>query len=527
MAVSRRTFFKIVAGAAGALALGSQWPSIRDLVPEDNRPANTVATRWEDFPLVAASSDDNRMWESRIYKAPHEFNALGFLVAGPWQSLTVRVSADGREWSEWMPVEGCYCDGKPQSADGRQAAGLVSTQLSRYAQYRLTPAPGQPAPPVRIDLINSSKGSSAPVSAKAFDEPISRIQSPQPQPIISRANWGANESWRYDKEGQEIWPREYRTIQKAVVHHTATSNSDPDPAATVRAIYYYHAVSLEWGDVGYTYLIDRYGNIYEGRAGGHGVVAGHAYSPQRGSFNPSSVGIGCIGTYSTTTPTIEMKRALARLIAWRCRYIAPHGKTYFVWDYLPNIMGHRDAMPGETTCPGDTLATHLPALRGDVWWNLDYQTPQPTGSIRRVTFAPQLMSPGGIARIDIELENTGTGTMTTQGPQSGTVFNEGETFRSRGYSEIIGAFRVGVEYESNDLKVVDHPYRWGLPDALEPGQRVTITGYIKFNKTQRQSYWAGLIEEAIRWHQDKVGGAVLSVGNVERPYHVYLPYVVR
>ena len=88
------------------------------------------------------------------------------------------------------------------------------------------------------------------------------------------------------------WDPEYVPVKKIIVHHTVTSNSDPDPAATVRSIYYYHAVSLGWGDIGYNFLIDRQGRIYEGRYGGNAVVGGHALT-----WNYGSVGIAALGNY--------------------------------------------------------------------------------------------------------------------------------------------------------------------------------------------------------------------------------------
>ena len=93
--------------------------------------------------------------------------------------------------------------------------------------------------------------------------------------IISRAAWGADENLM-------TWTPEYRTVRKFVVHHTATSNGDLDPAATVRAIYYYHAVTRGWGDIGYNYLIDAQGRIYEGR------TAARAWSAATPSSTPGA-----------------------------------------------------------------------------------------------------------------------------------------------------------------------------------------------------------------------------------------------
>ena len=83
--------------------------------------------------------------------------------------------------------------------------------------------------------------------------------------VIPRSAWGADETIRFDSRGEVRWGQAYFPLQKMVVHHTAGSNNDPNPAATMRAVYHYHAVTQDWGDIGYNYLIDRWGRVYEGR----------------------------------------------------------------------------------------------------------------------------------------------------------------------------------------------------------------------------------------------------------------------
>ena len=84
-------------------------------------------------------------------------------------------------------------------------------------------------------------------------------------PILSRSDWGADESLRFDAGGNEVWPPAFYPVQKLIVHHTAGANNDPNPAATIRSIYYYHAVTQGWGDIGYNFLVDEAGRIYKGR----------------------------------------------------------------------------------------------------------------------------------------------------------------------------------------------------------------------------------------------------------------------
>ena len=200
--------------------------------------------------------------------------------------------------------------------------------------------------------------------------------------VISRAGWGANESLRLDANGQLLWAPVFQAIQKLVVHHTATQNNDPDPAATVRAIYYYHAVTQGWGDMGYNFLIDEAGHIYEGRytrtyapgetpteqdTAGRGVTAAHAVG-----FNSGTVGIALLGTLTNTDATPAARDALTRLLAWiaESHGIGPNGSTLYVNPVngtqatFPNISGHRDV--AATECPGGLFYATLPALRDAV-----------------------------------------------------------------------------------------------------------------------------------------------------------------
>jgi hypothetical protein len=200
--------------------------------------------------------------------------------------------------------------------------------------------------------------------------------------VISRAGWGADESLRYDRNGAEIWPPAFWPIQKLIVHHTATQNNDPDPAATVRAIYYYHAVTQRWGDIGYNFLIDEAGNVYEGRhsrgfapgetptgenIAGEGVTGAHAQG-----FNSGTVGIALLGTLTGRDATPPARSALEHLLAWKsfAHGIDPEGSGLYTNPVngqqatFPNIAGHRDV--GATECPGNAFYATLPAIRSDV-----------------------------------------------------------------------------------------------------------------------------------------------------------------
>ncbi len=200
--------------------------------------------------------------------------------------------------------------------------------------------------------------------------------------IISRAQWGADENLakNIDKE----WPSEYAKPEKFVIHHTASSNLEPDKDGSgmyksmVRNIFYYHTVSKPWsghrgqgltigfGDIGYNYLIDPNGNIYEGRAGGNGVIGGHVYG-----FNTGSIGIAVLGTYGGEVGgkyvdhgvTQKIQDSLTRLIGWIAanNNIDPELTSLFGSKLIPGVVGHKDLAP--TQCPGGSLWEKLSLLR--------------------------------------------------------------------------------------------------------------------------------------------------------------------
>ncbi|MBI5300547.1 MAG: DUF2961 domain-containing protein [Chloroflexi bacterium] len=129
--------------------------------------------------------------------------------------------------------------------------------------------------------------------------------------------------------------------------------------------------------------------------------------------------------------------------------------------------------------------------------------------IRSVTLSPTTLDAGGVLNIEITVFNGTTETLTTQGPNPGFIYDEGDTFRSRGFTETPGVFRVGIDFDGR--AGVDHPYRWGLGSPLAPGQTVTITGAIRLRTARTIQYWAGLVHELVAWLQDRRGEQTIAV----------------
>lgn len=187
--------------------------------------------------------------------------------------------------------------------------------------------------------------------------------------VISRSEWGADESYR-------TWEAEYETPDKILIHHTAGGDGGNDPAATIRGIYYWHAVVLGWGDIGYNYIIDPEGNIYEGRAGGDAVIGAHTYNSDTDTnYNVGSVGVALLGCYEQSedacntvyTMTASMQSALEQLIAEKSALFdfSPTGESTWYGEQLPNVLGHRDI--DSTYCPGSTVHDQLDTIRTNAY----------------------------------------------------------------------------------------------------------------------------------------------------------------
>lgn len=204
--------------------------------------------------------------------------------------------------------------------------------------------------------------------------------------IISRAQWGCDES-------KTTWMPTYAAPKTFIVHHTASNTMVPDPDGTgeyknmVNAIYLYHATQKSWtetdggvtvgfGDIGYNYLIDPNGNIYEGRRGGNGVTAGHAFG-----FNAGTVGISLIGNYETNPTTPQAVNALEQLIGWIASNNGIDVNRTFTFNNknIDGVVGHRDV--AFTLCPGQNLYAQLNEIQNNAtpyaigYHNHIYQTP--------------------------------------------------------------------------------------------------------------------------------------------------------
>ena len=341
---------------------------------------------------------------SAVTAAPGWFNALGFawdgaVPSGARMLVRVRTSQDGAVFGPWVRAEELDA---LQGSEGRTTDLVFSS--GRFYQYQVAVEDAPDGWSGQLDRLTASfiDSTDGPTAAQAAQQPAgtlaTRLMSIISKPnVVGRKGWGANENLRYSK-GDLVWPPSYEPVKKIVVHHTATTLDPQDPAAVVRAIYQYHTVSQGWGDIGYNYLIDSQGRVYEGRSGGRNVIGAHALK-----YNKGSIGIALIGTFQESDPSSQAVAALDAFVVSKSAEfgIDPRGKGFFIDKDLPNVMGHRDGV--STSCPGARVQGMLPALRTRAF----DATPE-YGAAWKDAKVPKVLDPGIVTTIDVVVANSGS-----------------------------------------------------------------------------------------------------------------------
>jgi hypothetical protein len=315
----------------------------------------------------------------------HNADLLGLAWRGhAGASVRLRFRDAGGRWSAWVSgAAGAHGPDRPPPDGGRVVGEPVWTGGTRLAQLRND----RPLPDAFLQLVDVSAGAGAAAAARAAERsPLARVAAaslplaaPEPQagsgqpPIISRAAWARGSA------PPKVAP-EYGAVRLAFVHHTENPNGyrAGEVPAMLRAIYAFHRYVHGWNDIGYNFVVDAFGRIFEARAGGidEPVVGAHA-----GGYNLASTGIAVLGSFMATPISPRARIALQRLLAWKLSLhgvparghvsvrVNPAGAVYSRFPAnalvpLPRIAGHRDA--DSTDCPGDVLYGELRGIRGAV-----------------------------------------------------------------------------------------------------------------------------------------------------------------
>ncbi|MEV3968916.1 N-acetylmuramoyl-L-alanine amidase [Streptomyces sp. NPDC050698] len=315
-------------------------PHVRSLAPRTTAPFSLVGVTWDD-PDAALEG-------------------------------TAEVRTRSRQsglWSAWRPLESDVH--APEAGPDRDRTGVrgstqpLWTGPSDGVQVRVS---GSRLPAgLRVDLVDPEAGSGA-VHTAVVEPGEGGPLAAEPPVVTSRSSWGADESLVKD-------PPTYTGDTKAVfVHHTAGTNdyTCSESASIVRGVFLYHVQSNGWNDIGYHFLVDKCGTVFEGRAGGidKPVLGAHTYG-----FNTDTSSVSVLGDYSTATTNAAVRESVAKVAAWKLGlYGADPAGTVVLTSGADNgkyklgqkvtfhrISGHRDGYP--TACPGQNLYDDLPQIR--------------------------------------------------------------------------------------------------------------------------------------------------------------------
>jgi len=334
------------------------------------------------------------------------FDVAGVTFAGPAPAdLAVQVRTRNQaRWTGWMDLAVGVEDGpdagsaegrraRPGTeavaavgADGIQVRVLTSGAAPKKLQLAVVDGGSSPAD-AAVDPSRSIDGSApAPAPADAGARSASVAAGPVATPagattasaatpvaavarpaIVSRAQWGA------DERLMPCQPDHLAGFKAAVVHHTVDANSytSAQAPALMRAIFAFHTQSRGWCDIGYNFLVDRYGRIYEGRKGS---LSGFTQGAQSGGFNQETFGVSVIGDFTSIPFPSAVQSSVAKIIAWEADRtpfdpsssvtLLSAGSTRYspgVRVTKPRVMGHRDL--SLTDCPGNSAYPQVAGIR--------------------------------------------------------------------------------------------------------------------------------------------------------------------
>ncbi|MCW3065235.1 MAG: hypothetical protein JWN32_2407, partial [Solirubrobacterales bacterium] len=302
--------------------------------------------------LPAAHSAAAGAFVTPTRRAPRRFDLVGFRWRGDAGTVSVRVRRPGG-WSAWLDLDATGSgpqglrESEPAWSGGADAYQLRMTRRARAIRAHFVLVTGGR----RIARARAAKGSTGAPT------------------IVPRSSWDP---------ANQCPPRvapSYGKVDMAFVHNTVTANdyAAADTAAIVLAICRYHRNSNGWNDIGYNFLVDRYGQVFEGRAGG---IDQPVIGAQAQGYNRFSTGVSAIGTYSTVPFPDPGVQALSRLLGWKLTIGATPTQGTIVETSgggslnrypagaavsLNRIAGHRDG--DATDCPVNALYAQLATIR--------------------------------------------------------------------------------------------------------------------------------------------------------------------
>ena len=513
---------RVLVGTAVALTLGATLAlaapglTTRAYVPE-------VVEFELEAPAAPAGAAATGGFVSPEIRTPRRFNLVGLSWSGRGEpAIALRARKEGDAWTRWTPA----------GADGRRGtrrstSAPVWVGEADWVQYRMS----RRVPDLRLHFVNTTG------TATAKDRLLTGLRQAANTAVVSVAPaWGAALQPRIrprSEWGGEQCPTRgvnYGRVRAAIVHHTVTANEytrDQAPAA-ILAVCRFHRNTNGWNDIGYNFVVDRFGRIWEGRDGG---VDEAVVGSQAQGYNSQTTGIANLGEYSASPQSDAAIAAMARLIAWK---LGNHGvrtggttkltsaggsSARYPYGYtrrFAKILGHRDT--GRTACPGNQLYYQLSELRERVGER------RPTGAkVLMTAILPQLVtySPDGV---------TFTGTLTDAegAPIAGApvelqrLRRTGWKWLDEGVTDAEGEFAASAHFKRNKVLrwefTGDETYRAARGDgvlvmvaplvtldasttAAETGEQVDLTGTITPAKSDGLRLIIERLDETGSWQR--------------------------
>ena len=307
-----------------------------------------------------------------VIATSREFVMAGVQWTAPGGVHIELRARDGQgRWSPWVRA-GTEGHGPDRPRSGAHFGEPVWFGAADAVQVRTS----APVRGLRLHFVAASAAAACEHSdlartatALPLARPVLQAGPGQPQ-IIARTGWAG----RGARPGGGPY---YGAVQLAFVHHSENPNgyAAAQVPAMIRSIFIYHRQVRGWLDIGYNFVVDAYGRIWEARAGG---IDEPVIGAQAGGYNAVSTGIAVLGSFDFAVPSAAAQEALARLLAWKLSLhgvpatgdvgveVDPSGAFFSRYSpgrrvLLPRIAGHRDA--DTTDCPGEQLYARLPAIR--------------------------------------------------------------------------------------------------------------------------------------------------------------------
>jgi hypothetical protein len=439
-------------------------------------------------------------YKSHVLRAPKRFDLVGLRWRGRLQpTISLRARKANGHWTKWTRVPS-----DPEDAPDRVMRGGFSAPVwtgdADLVQYKLS----RRVPGLRLHFVSVPSP-----TRRALASRTTQAAPGGPPAIQPRAAWGAEDCV---PRGEPV----FGDVQVAFVHHTVSANdyTAAEVPSIILSICRYHRNSNGWNDIGYNFLVDKFGTLWEGRAGG---VDQAVVGAQAQGYNSHSTGIATIGTHSDVPETSPALDAIARLIQWKLPlHGAPTQGTVTLTSgggslnryksgtpvTFERISGHRDG--DNTSCPGDALYAQLPEIRARVG---NVQPTQPSQARTKLDVSltpgavvyPQQATVSGALRqingepvggVPLEVQAYGTsGWRTawraTTGSDGGFRVDVGARLSHQIRVRFAGDdLRLGVVSKSMLLKVVPELKLQRSASRRPVGQTVTLSGTVQPNKTR-------------------------------------------